>query len=274
MILLVAAALALALLAAASAGGRASEWAAARSKPDPDGAGRLLSGALGLLALLIGFTFALSAERFETRRELVVAEANALSTTYLRDSLFSDPFGARLDALLARYGEARLDFFAAGRDRAGLAAVARRTGALQDEIWRETAAALGTPGNGPFATPVLNATNELFDLAASGQAARITPVPAAVLWLLVLSAMATAALCGYTLRLGVARHGAAVATFLALVAMSIVLILDLDWPTEGLIVVPQGPLNAAVANLRAHELHRQAFTLPDGDATSGAGDQR
>lgn len=263
MLLLLAAVLIAALLLTAAAGARHAAWVAARSKPDLAGTGLLLGAATGLLGLLIGFTFSMSIERFETRRDLVVAEANALSTTYLRDSLFPGQVGVRLDSLLAQYGEARLAFLGAGRDPARLAEVARRTGVLQDEIWRQTAIGLRLPGSGPLTIGVLNTTNEMFDLAATQHAARLAPVPAEVLWLLVLAALATASLCGYNLQLGGTRHLVASSILLAMVGMSIALIIDLDWPTRGLITVPQQPMISEVANLKAHELKRQAFTILD-----------
>ena len=232
-------------------------------RPTPAGAGVLLGAASGLLGLLIGFTFAMSAERFETRRELVVSEANALSTTYLRDSLFPGPLGARLDALLTRYGETRLAFFDAGRDPGRLSAVAQRTGALQDEIWRQTSAALRLPQSAPLTVGVLKTTNEMFDLAATRQAASVAPVPAAIFWLLAFAALGSAGLCGYNLALGGAHHRIAAGTVLAMIGASIALLVDLDWPAHGLITVPQQPMISEVANLEAHELHRLAFTLPD-----------
>jgi hypothetical protein len=268
-LVLVATILVAALVLSATGGAWVGRWVAARSKPDPGGAGLLLGAATGLLGLLIGFTFAMSAERFETRRELVVSEANALSTTYLRDSLFPAPYGVHLDALLARYGEARLDFFAAGRDPARLAEVGRKTGVLQDQIWKETAAALKLPGSAPVATAVLVTTNEMFDLAATRQAARQAPVPQAILWLLALVAIGTAGLCGYSLRLGGGVQRIAASTLLVMIGASMALILDLDWPTHGLIIVPQQPMLSEVADLKAHELRRQEFTLPDLPASVG-----
>lgn len=263
MLLLVAAMLIVSLVLVAGAGARYASWVAAHSKPDPAGAGVLLGAATGLLGLLIGFTFAMSAERFETRRELVVAEANALSTTYLRDSLFPASTGARLDALVAQYGEARLSFFDAGRNPVRLAAVAERTGALQDEIWKETSAALRLPQSSSLTVAVLNTTNELFDLAATRQAASVAPVPAAVFWLLAFAALGSAGLCGYNLALGGAHHRIAAGTVLAMIGASMALLVDLDWPAHGLITVPQQPMISEVADLKAHQLHRAAFTLPD-----------
>ena len=54
--------------------------------------GYVLSSALALLGLLMGFTFSAAQGRFQLRQELVVSEANALSTTYLRFQLLDAPW--------------------------------------------------------------------------------------------------------------------------------------------------------------------------------------
>ena len=52
--------------------------------------GSILGSLLGLLALLLSFTFAMSANRFDSRRQLVLADANALETLYLQSDLLPD----------------------------------------------------------------------------------------------------------------------------------------------------------------------------------------
>src|SRR3954468_6879483 len=58
--------------------------------------GHVLSAMLALLGLLVGFTFSIAVTRHELRRSLVVEEANAIGTEYLRAQLVPEPFGARL----------------------------------------------------------------------------------------------------------------------------------------------------------------------------------
>src|SRR5579864_1446616 len=74
------------LVIAELAGFWVGRLAAARKAPDSkfDGTGYLLSAMLGLLGLLIAFTFGTAASRFDVRRTLVRDEANAIGTTYLR----------------------------------------------------------------------------------------------------------------------------------------------------------------------------------------------
>ena len=80
------------------------------SGPDKDSEAFAMTSVLGLLALLIGFTFSIALSRYESRRELVVKEANAIGTTWLRMQLLDAGDRARMEALLRRYVDARVAF--------------------------------------------------------------------------------------------------------------------------------------------------------------------
>ena len=67
-----------------------------------------LSSVMGLLALLVAFTFSIAIERFDTRRVNVLNEANAIGTTYLRAQLLDQPHRTRISALLVDYTETRV----------------------------------------------------------------------------------------------------------------------------------------------------------------------
>src|SRR5688572_28662020 len=63
----------------------------------------IVSGLLGLLALLLAFTFSLAIDRFEIRRQLVIADSNAVGTAYLRAQLLPEPHRTRLSGILVDY---------------------------------------------------------------------------------------------------------------------------------------------------------------------------
>ena len=77
------------------------------------GDGFTMTSVLGLLALLIAFSFSLSLQRYDARRELVISEANALGTTWLRTGLLDEADRTRLQALLREYVDIRVEFGAA-----------------------------------------------------------------------------------------------------------------------------------------------------------------
>jgi hypothetical protein len=95
-----------------------------------------LQGALmGLLALLLGFSFALAESRFETRRHLVVAESNAIGTVYLRSQMLAEPYRTEVAKLLREYVDARLEFFQAGIDEATVKEAIAETERVQRQLW-------------------------------------------------------------------------------------------------------------------------------------------
>src|SRR4030095_4387887 len=103
--------------------------------------GYIVSGALGLLALLLGFTFALAVDRFDARRGLVLEEANAIGTTYLRAQLLDEPHRSRLSRLLAGYAQNRLDL-ANASDYERRVTLMAQTNAYQTRLWAGTEGAI------------------------------------------------------------------------------------------------------------------------------------
>lgn len=207
------------------------------------GAGYIVAASLGLLSLLIGFTLALSLDRYEIRRQLVVDEASAVSTTWLRDQLLDQPYRDRLDGLLRAYVKERRGLAAVGMRPEALDAADRRADALQQRIWQETAAALRAPDAAPLVTTVLQATNAMFDLPSARRAALDAEVPPPVLWTLAVVAVIASMLTGYGLAAGRHRHRIAAGAFFLAVALTITLIVELDQPRGGLIQVPQTPFD-------------------------------
>ena len=95
---------------------------------------------LGMLALLLGFTFSMAVGRYETRRDLVLKEANAIGTTYLRASFLPETHAKAVEDLLRRYN-ARLSFDDAGSNHSKIAAAEDEAARLQRELWKHTVAA-------------------------------------------------------------------------------------------------------------------------------------
>jgi hypothetical protein len=214
----------------------------------------LLSAAVGLMALLIAFTFSFASERFANRRELGIDEANAIGTAYLRYQVLADPARTRLSGLMVRYLDARKAFNSAGEDEARVAAADLETDALQRQIWNELAGSIRA-APGPTSTPLLQATNQMFDLASSRRAALDFRVPGAVLWALIIYATIASAVMGYAMPR--ARPLIVVSTIVVLlVTLAISLIVDIDRPREGVVVIKAGALERVDAMVRAMEAEK------------------
>ena len=100
----------------------------------------LESAMLGLLALIIGFTFAMALSRFEARREAVLNEANAIGTTALRARLLPEPHRAEALKLLREYVQLRLDVIQSGQSLAERRAVLDRSNNIQEALWLQVRA--------------------------------------------------------------------------------------------------------------------------------------
>lgn len=208
--------------------------------------GYLFSGLLGLLALLIAFTFGLAVDRFEGRRNLVAAEANAIGTAEMRVQLLPGPDGARLADMLRDYARTREAYgLAVAADKPPLA---RSAAAQRTALQTAALSALGPVATTPLAPFVGQSINSVLDIGVEREAMINARVPVTVLAALVLYTLLTAAVLGYGLTGAKARHRATTVILFALLTLAILLILDLDRPQGGAIHVDQTPMTQLVAS--------------------------
>lgn len=242
---LIALGLLLLMLVAVRAGAMAQKRFAPAAADGESSEGLLLSAALALLGLLIAFTFSLAISRFDARRDMVVTEANAIGTAWLRAGLAGGPQDRELQQAITRYTDVRMGL-SAGRDAA---AVERETAKQQAMVW---AALERTVAKAPSAlvNSTVIAVNEMFDAASARKAERAAKIPARVLDLLVLYTVMSAGIVGYVMSASGRRHRAVTSILFALLALAITLILDLDRPRQGSILVSQQPMLDARAAIQ------------------------
>jgi FtsH-binding integral membrane protein len=212
-----------------------------KDEPRKGQIGGIQGAVLGLLALLLGFTFSMALLRYENRRDLVLKEANAIGTTYLRASFLPEPHANAVEDLLRRYTDARLNFYSAGNDSTKIAAAEEEAAKLQRELWAETVAA-GKEAPTPITATFINALNETIDLDATRLHALRSRVPGAVWLLLLIVAGAGCFASGYGAGASGERTGFSDAMLPLLIAVVITIIADFDRPRHGLISISQQPL--------------------------------
>lgn len=199
-----------------------------------------LQGAmLGLLALLLGFSFARVAERFSQRTKLIAEEANAIGTAWFRCDLL--PEAQRLEArrLLLRYTEQRIAFYDAP-DRPTQQAAAAESEALQTRLW---ALAAGAANERPTVAEVLwPPFNRLFELHNTRMAAAQRHLPRMLLLLLLACSLVSVAAVGYGCGLAEQRNPVLTTALVFLVAGVLWAIIDMDHPRKGLIRAGQQPM--------------------------------
>jgi hypothetical protein len=214
--------------------------------------GNYLGASLGLLALLVGFSFSMAIDRYSSQRALVSEEANALSTTHRRLQTLQEPDRSRLGRALLPYVGAR-EAFSRAVTRGELRAAELRTDELQAEFWSEIVGSAGA--DTPSGRAVFDATNNMFNVAATRRAALESAIPRTILFALLLYAVVAAGLMGYSHP--VTRRFVLASTIqFFLLSLAFGLIIDLDRPRTGLVEVSQAPMFRAAAIIRA------ASTLP------------
>lgn len=198
---------------------------------------------LGVLALLLGFTFSLSLQRYDTRSQAVVAEANAIGTALLRADLLPDSVSADSHRLLRQYLELRVEAGKISLDRvADREAVLRKSNRALDMLWQSALEATDEDPSPVRAGLFVQSLNEVIDAYGSRDAALDRHVPELVLFLMFGTLLLAASLVGYGS--GVSGHRATFAayTLLALIICLVFLIIDLDRPRRGIVEVSQQSL--------------------------------
>jgi hypothetical protein len=221
--------------------------------------GFIMSGVLGLLALLIAFTFSLAVSRYETRRGLVMEDANAIGTAEMRVQLLDAPHGQQLSQMLRRYARTRLEFGQAGAlEKPPLV---RSSEAQRAAIQTATLAALEPIKTGPLAPFVGASINSVLDVGVEREAQLAARVPGTVLVALVSYIVLSAGVLGYALTGARARQRPATIILFALLTLAITMILDLDRPQGGTIRTDQTALVRLVAGF-APETGQAAIARP------------
>jgi hypothetical protein len=190
---------------------------------------------LGLLGLLIGFSFAMAVARFDARRQLVVDEANAIGTAYLRADVLDDAAAREVRELLRRYVDVRLEFYEAGVNRARVQEANRTSSTLQQRIWSRVVAAGREDPHAMTRALLVQATNEMIDAEGRRRSALYNHVPVTVFTVIVLVSVWAVGLLGYTSGLARKRLWFATAAMPLLIAVVVSLVFDLDRPRMGLV---------------------------------------
>jgi hypothetical protein len=195
----------------------------------------LESAVLGLLALLLGFSFSMAVSRYDLRKDLEVGEANAIGTTWLRTSALGEPARTAARSLLKEYVPVRIAFFEAGTDQRAIADSLSRAGVLQSELWRVAA----DDANGhrdPVTALFLATLNDTIDFSEKRTAALENRIPGAAWALLIFMSCAASLLVGIG---ATARSRVLLLVLPLVVGSALTLILDLDSPRAGFVRIHQ-----------------------------------
>ena len=153
---------------------------------------------LGLLALLLGFSFSLINSRYDKRQSLVIEEANAIGTAILRTDLYPDSIRTPLRSAMKDYLEARIHYDEAGSNKEAIIKTLRETDDAQKRVWKIVSSAAQIQENMVRTNQMVPALNEMFDIASTRQAFLLAKVPDLVFMLLFVLCLTGSFLIGYS----------------------------------------------------------------------------
>jgi hypothetical protein len=210
-------------------------------EPARSGVGFIVGGILGLLAFLLGITLSLAEGRHEERRAVVLGEANAIGTAWLRAGVIGGEEGARMQRLIADYGEVRIRVYRDIRTREDGDRLDAETAALQTQLW-DIASGVAQRAPTPISGLMLAALNEMFDLATTQKRNYVERVPPHILRLLLWTSLIAVGAMGYNFGVGGSRQAVMSSLLLVLWSSAIVLIVDINRPRQGTVTVSHAPI--------------------------------
>jgi hypothetical protein len=227
-------------LAFYEAGFRVGRWWQDRLPGEQEGPTEMLVGSLlALMAFLLAVTMGMASDRFDTRRGLVLAEANAIDTAYLQADYLPDPEAEELKGLLREYLPLRI----ASADTAQVQANVQASIALHAQMWAVFSEVVSTGHSPDLMSSLGESLTEIVNLnetrVVSGMYNR---VPETVLLLLLAGSALSLGMIGYSA--GLRRRRSVVSAVVLVLALGVVLtlVIDLDRPQDGLVNVSQQPL--------------------------------
>jgi hypothetical protein len=228
--------------------------------------GSIQASILGLLALLLGFTFSMAMQRYDSRSMALIEEANAIGTAALRVQLLPQHLQQEANHLIGSYIDLRI---AAGklditkhqeRERDN-----RMIAELQHKLWALAVQATNEDPRTYTVGAFISSLNAVIDTQGKRSALLRMHVPESVMLLLFIVLIASGGMMGYSSGLSGKRIVLPVVLVSLLITLIVFLIIDLDRPRRGLIQVNQDTLLELKTSFASSTSeNRRSATTPDG----------
>jgi hypothetical protein len=189
---------------------------------------------LGLTALLLSFTFGMSATKFETRRQHIVSEVNDIGTTILRCDMYPDSVRDLLKVDLKNYLETRIAYYTAGDDEDMIKHTLEQSDSISGIIWRKVAVLSHDLNNRVASEQMVPSLNSMIDIVTTREGARRATVPGMILIVLCTLILVSAFLSGYGSK-NMERNKVLVVAFAFITTLALYLVVDLDKPRQGFV---------------------------------------
>jgi len=197
-----------------------------------------------LVAFLIGFAFSGAASRFIDRLDIIVKEANALGTAYLRADTIAEPQRVELKSALKEYTADRVTLLSReGRDQ--IEHLLAKVSGLHKRMWGSAINA--TQGNAPLMAVVLPPINEVIDLHSTHLAMARRHLPIPIMTVLLGTAAIGFGMIGFGNGRVDRRFSVLDSVYGVVLAVALWMTIDLDYPGIGIIEVSNLPVVETLA---------------------------
>lgn len=188
-----------------------------------------------LFGLLVAFTFSAALTRFEARRDLIVQEANAIGTAYLRLDLLPPADREPLQSCLKEYVDSRIRTYELIPQMKAVLAEGERSQRLQAQIWREALAGVAKSPNTLAGMQLIPALNEMIDISTTRTSAMQFHTPMIIFAMLMALSLVTALLVGYQFAGLEKKNRLHPILFIVTISITCYVILDMEYPRLGFI---------------------------------------
>jgi len=232
-------------LVAYESGFRLGRWWQRRTPGEQEGpTGVLVGSLLALLAFMLAVATSMAGDRFDARRSFVIDQANAIRVAYLEAGYLPAPASDQMQELLRQYAPLQIR-----SDLNQFAQNSAEASDLEAQMWSITQNIARTQSNDVIAEFVSSLSEVTQVREARLNAVINVRVPPTILWLLIFGAILSIGMVGFGA--GVTEHRSVITAVVLIVALgaTLLLVLDLDNPSEGLISVSQQPMIDLVHDL-------------------------
>ncbi len=206
------------------------------SESERDSLGTIEGAVFAVFGLVVAFTFAGAASRFNDKRALIAEEANSIGTAYLRLRLLSQESQPELQELFRRYVDSRLEIYRKLPNIEAAEFEMAESKKLQEDLWIRAVAATRLPNSHPDAGKLLlPALNSMIDVTTTRQMALQTHPPNIIYALLFSLGLICALLVGYRMASGQHRSWLHILSFVVITVVIVYVTIDIEYPRAGLI---------------------------------------
>lgn len=218
------------------------------NKKDNESNGALIAGIYSLVALMLAFTFSMAGGRFDSRKQIIVQEANDIGTAILRTAMYPDSIQNLFMNDFKNYVEARILYFEAHSDIRKVNEALESADLYSMKIWDRATKLSQDKENLVVSNQMIPALNNMIDIANTRLHGELYKIPDAIIILLFSLLLIAAFIFGYTTEFKGSIDWYIAVCFCVVTALTMYFLLDLDRPRKGLITLDES--NNAIVMLR------------------------